>query len=58
MTPNEGAYHLLSDHDNGLDRESPAASVEKVFERRTQKINHQYIMETFLAKVVDIGNTS
>lgn len=51
------AYHLLSDHDNSLDGESSAASVKEVFERRSQKIDDEYVMKAFLAEVVDVGNT-
>lgn len=50
-------YHLLGDHDNGLDGESAVAVVEEVFETGTEKVNHQNVVKTFLPKIVYIGNT-
>lgn len=31
--------------------------VEEVFETRTEKVNHQYVVKTFLPEIVYIGNT-
>lgn len=48
---------MFGDHDDGLDRESPSASVEKVLERGTEKIDDENIVEAFLAEVVNVRDT-
>ena len=50
--------HLLGDHDNGLDGEAASAVVEEVLERGSEQVNDKNVVEAFLAKVIDIGNTS
>jgi hypothetical protein len=52
-----GTYHLLGDHDNGLDGKSAVAVVKEVFETGTEKVNHQYVVKTFLPEIVYIRNT-
>ncbi len=49
--------HLLGNHDDSLDGESATAVVEEVFERRSEEVNNENVVETLLAEVVDIGNT-
>lgn len=51
-------YHLLCDHDNGLEAEPPIAMIEEVFQRRAEEIDDQDVVQPFLAEVVDIGNAS
>lgn len=48
--------HLLGDHDDCLDREPPATVIKEVLERGAKQVDHQDIVQTFLAKVVDIRN--
>ena len=48
---------MLSYHHNGLGGESAVAVIEEIFERRAQEVNHKDVVQTFLSKVVDIGNT-
>ena len=50
--------HLLGDHDDSLDGESAVAVVEEVLQGRTQQVNNKNVVEAFLAKVIDLGNTS
>ena len=52
------AYHLLSYHDHGLDAEASVAVVEKVLQGWSEKVDNQDVVETLLAKVVDIWNAS
>lgn len=52
------SYHLLRHHDHRLCRKSSIAVVEKVFQRRSQEIDDEYVMEAFLAKVVDVRYAS
>ena len=47
-------YHLFRDHDNCLDRESPVAMIEEIFQAWSKEINDQNVVEPFLAEVVDI----
>lgn len=57
----DGLYtgqHLLGNHDNGLDGESAVAVVEEILQGRTKEVNDKNVVEAFLAKVIDIGNTS
>jgi len=51
-------YHLLRNHYYSLDGESPTAVVEKIFEGGAEEIDNEYVVETFLAKVIDVGNAS
>jgi hypothetical protein len=51
-------HHLFCDHDNGLETKPPVAVVEEVLEGWTEQVDNQDVVETFLTKVVDIGNTS
>jgi hypothetical protein len=47
-------YHLLRDHDDCLDREFAVAVVKEILQAGSEEINDQYIVESFLAEVVDI----
>jgi hypothetical protein len=47
---------LFGDHYNGLDGKSASAVVEEVLQGRSEKVNYQNVVETFLAEVVDIRN--
>ena len=53
-----GLYHLFCNHDDCLDREASVAMIEEVFQTGAEQINHKDIVQTFLSKVVDIGNAS
>lgn len=53
----EGTDHLLRNHDHGLYRKSSVAVVEQVLQARAKEVNDENVMEAFLAKVVNIGNT-
>jgi hypothetical protein len=48
---------LFGDHDDGLDRESPSTSVEKVLKRGTEKIDDEDIVEAFLSEVINVRDT-
>lgn len=52
------SYHLLRDHHDRLDRESPVAVIKEIFQTWPKEINDQYIVKSFLAEVVDIGYSS
>lgn len=55
----DGLYpreHLFGNHNYCLDRELAVAVVEQVFQTWTKQVYDQYVMETFLAEVVDIGD--
>lgn len=52
------SYHLLSHHDHRLYREPSVAMIKQIFERRTEEVDHQDVVEAFLAKVIDIRDTS
>lgn len=57
----DGLYagqHLLGDHHHGLDGESAIAVVEEILQGRTKEVNDKNVVEAFLTKVIDIGNTS
>ena len=47
-------YHLLCYHDDCLDRKLPVAVVKQVLETWTEQIDHQDVVEAFLAKVINI----
>ena len=49
------ANHLLSNHHHGLDRESPVAVIEQIFQTRSKQIDDQDVVESFLAKIVNVG---
>ncbi|KAH3687328.1 hypothetical protein WICPIJ_001672 [Wickerhamomyces pijperi] len=49
--------HLLGHLSHCLCRELAATPVKQIFKRRPQKINHQYVVETLLTKVVSSWNT-
>ena len=49
-------YHLLGDHNDGLQTESAIAVVKEILKGGTEKIDDQDVMQTFLAEVVDIGD--
>jgi hypothetical protein len=50
--------HLLGDHDNGLGGEAAVAVVKEILQGRSQQVDDKNVVETFLAKVIDIGDTS
>lgn len=52
------AYHLLGDHDNGLDAEAPVAVVKEVLQRWSEQVDNQNVVKTLLAEVVDIWDAS
>lgn len=49
--------HLLRNHNNGFDGESSVAVIKKVFQTRTKKVNHKYVVKAFLSEIVNIGYT-
>ena len=53
-----GTHHLLSDHDNSLDREASVAMIEEVFQTGTEQVDNQDVVKTLLPEVVDIGDAS
>jgi len=50
-------YHLISQHDHGLDREFATAEVEQVLQARPQKINHHDIVFPLDAIPPQVGDT-
>ena len=54
----DGAHHLPCSHANGLDREFSITHVEEIFETRPQKIDDEDVVQTFLAKMVDLRDTN
>lgn len=48
--------HLLGDHDDRLDGEAAVAVVEQVFQRRSEQVDDEDVVQTLLAEVVDIGD--
>jgi hypothetical protein len=48
------SHHLLRNHDNCLDRESPVAEVKEILQTWSKEVNDQNVVESFLAKVIDI----
>ena len=52
----EAANHLFGDHHHRLDGETSVAMIEKVFQRRTEQVDDQNVVQAFLAEVVDIGD--
>jgi len=50
-------YHLLRNHHNGLCRESSVTMIKKVFERWSEKINDEDVVEALLAEIIDIRDT-
>jgi hypothetical protein len=55
--PSKDTHHLLGGHAHRLDREFAPTHVEEVFQIWTQKIDHENIVETLLAKVMYLRNT-
>lgn len=51
-------YHLLGDHDGGLNREAAIAMIEEVLQARTQEIDDEDVVKAFLAEVVDLWDPS
>jgi len=49
--------HLLGNHDNRLNGEPSATVIEKILKGRTEQVDHENVVETLLAEVVNIGNT-
>ena len=47
-------YHLLGHHDDRLDGELSVAVVEEVLQTGSEKVNDENVVETLLAKVIDI----
>ena len=50
------AYHLLGHHDNCLDGEASVAMIKEILKGWSEQVDNQDVVETFLAKVVDIWN--
>jgi hypothetical protein len=48
------SHHLLRNHDNCLDRESPVAEVKEILQTWSKEVNDQNVVESFLAKIIDI----
>ena len=48
---------MLGDHHNGFDGESPVAMIEQILQTGAQQVDNQYVVQAFLAKVIDIRNT-
>lgn len=51
------AHHLFSHLNDSLQRESPSAVVEEIFQRGAKQIDHEDIVKTLLTEIVDIRNT-
>lgn len=51
-------HHLLSYHDNRFGGESPVAVVKEILQARTEQVDHQDVVQTLLAKVIDVRNAS
>ena len=49
---------MLGDHDDSLDGEPAVAVVEKILKTRTKQVNHKDVVQSFLTKVVDVGDAS
>lgn len=52
------SYHLLGNHNDGLDSELAATHVEEVFKGGSKQIDTEDVVEAFLSKVKGIRNTS
>jgi hypothetical protein len=52
------AYHLLRYHYHRLDCESSIAVIEQVLQGGPQEVDHQDVVETLLAEVIDIRDSS
>lgn len=50
-------HHLACGHAARLDRELAAAHVKQVLERGAEEVDDEDIVQPFLAKVVDLGDT-
>jgi len=50
------AYHLLGNHHHRFDGKFAPTHIKKVFERRSQEVNAEDVVEALLAKVVSIWN--
>jgi len=50
--------HLLGDHDDSLGREATVAVIEQVFERGTQQVNDEDVVQALLTEVVNVRDTS
>ena len=48
------SHHLLRNHDNCLDRESPVAEVKEILQTWSEEVNDQDVVESFLTKIVDV----
>lgn len=46
--------HLLGNHNYSLDRELPVTVVEQVLQTGAQQVNDQDVVQTLLAKIVNI----
>jgi len=49
-------HHLLCNHHCGLDGESPVAVVKEILETGAEQVDDEDVVQTLLAKVVDIGD--
>ena len=53
----EARDHLVGEHEHRLERQSFAAVVEEIFERRTEKINDEHIVISLRTKPFDARNS-
>jgi hypothetical protein len=54
----KGTHHLLGYHNNSLSGEAAVAVIEKILQRRTEKINNEDVVQALLSEIIDIGNAS
>lgn len=47
-------YHLLCDHYDGFGGKSSVAMIEEVFERGSQEVNDENVVEALLAEIVNV----
>lgn len=50
-------YHLFRDHYHCFGRELSVAVIEQILQGRSEEVNDQNIMKTFLTEVIDIRYT-
>lgn len=57
MRTRSSAHHLLCGHHDGLDGEFAPAHVKEVLERWAKEVDDKDVVQSLLAKVVDLRNT-
>lgn len=50
-------HHLFGCHYDSLDAELSPAHIKEVFQARPQQVDDQNIMQAFLSKIIDLGDT-